>query len=854
MNRTPNTLLRRAREARGWTQRHLAEELGVEKQTIGSWEQGSRSPSLEMRSRLYKVFEMTPEQLGLHPSQELPRQTDLLDSQPHLSSTEVDTINQNMKQRVQAPPVRLTLHPGNNNRQRMLKRVSFLWIAGILEHSLYNSILITLQLREQPDAVENPWRQAVQESNLPPHALPTETRIMQIYDAADGELLILGEPGAGKTTLLLELTRDLLERASANQAHPMPVVFNLSSWTEERQPFTEWLVEELNTKYQVPHNIAQEWVMTNQILPLLDGLDEIAEIYRTACVEAINRYRREHGFVPMVVCSRSVDYFALSARILLRNAVVVQPLTKEQINAYLSNAGEKLDGLQMALQNDALLQDIASTPLMLNILTHISSEGALPGDAFGAQQHLIFEKYVERVLQRRGPIHRYTFQQTTNWLAWLAQQMVQHNQTEFYIERMQPDWLPGGLRQPYHNVIVRLIYGFECLVVAALFALVRGGQVGNLRGVKIGLLGWLGSGPGNSVLGWMAPGFGGGIEGGGSLGIIIALVFALVTLLVGMPSLPILSLKACWHGLLNGGRTGFRSGVIVGVFCMLLFGFGYGIRQGLTYGLSDGLFVGLFVGLPIGLIAGLHYEQNSLQMRHIKSGQKRSFSDRLLDGLSIGLCAGLIFGIIDGLLHVGLDLTVIYASIVGLCGGIAFGFGGGTNLIPGLGREIKPAETVVWSWHHVRRNLAGNMRKGLLIGLVVMISVSMMIGCASSLFYGPGYGLRYGLVYGFIVGFVVGVAGILAGMLNSGWSSDILAEHQQFRPNEGTMRSARNAVFAACLFGPIGGIASGLAGGLAFGLVGRLDGWLILGVGFAITLGIIFALEIRDDTWRDCLD
>ena len=518
MKKTPNKLLRHAREARGWTQRHLAELLDIETQTVGSWERGTRVPSLDVRSRLYHVFEMTPEQLGIPSSQEALPPTDLLDDQSHLSSIEVDGRDQERVQHIQELPVHTTLNQEDKNCQRLLKRVYFSWITGILEHLLYRSIFIMPGLREQPDAVVNPWRQAVQESNLPPHFLPAETRIIHVYDAADGELLILGEPGAGKTTLLLELTRDLLERATSDHTHPMPVVFNLSSWAEQRQPFAEWLVEELNTKYQVPRKLGQGWIMANQILPLLDGLDEVVSTHRTACIEAINLYREEHGFVPMVVCSRSADYLALAAPILLRNAVVVQPLTKEQINEYLSNADEKLEGLQMALQHDTLLQEIASTPLMLNILTLLSSEGALPEDSFGIQQYLIFEKYVERVLQRRGPIHRYTLQQTKNWLAWLAQQMKEHNQAEFYIERIQPDWLPGRLQQSYRNMIVRLIYGFECLVVAALFAWLRGGKVGNMNGVGTGLLGWLGSGSGNRVLGWMAPGFGGGVEGGEALG------------------------------------------------------------------------------------------------------------------------------------------------------------------------------------------------------------------------------------------------------------------------------------------------------------------------------------------------
>ena len=59
-------------------------------------------------------------------------------------------------------------------------------------------------------------------------------------------------------------------------------------------------MEELSSKYQVPRKVAKEWVEAEQVLPLLDGLDEVAPASRTACIETINRYRQEHGFLPLV--------------------------------------------------------------------------------------------------------------------------------------------------------------------------------------------------------------------------------------------------------------------------------------------------------------------------------------------------------------------------------------------------------------------------------------------------------------------------------------------------------------------------------------------------------------------------
>ena len=100
-----------------------------------------------------------------------------------------------------------------------------------------------------------------------------------------------GGSGAGKTTLLLELARDLLDRAAQDAAHPIPVVFHLSSWAVRRRPLADWLVDELAERYYVPRKLAQAWINADQVLPLLDGLDEVAPEHRAACVEAINTFR-----------------------------------------------------------------------------------------------------------------------------------------------------------------------------------------------------------------------------------------------------------------------------------------------------------------------------------------------------------------------------------------------------------------------------------------------------------------------------------------------------------------------------------------------------------------------------------
>src|SRR5437868_5911200 len=154
------------------------------------------------------------------------------------------------------------------NRQRLIAKVRTFWITGFLEQSLHGAALMALGLQNQPDVLVNPWRLVLQQADQSAYKLAAGTRITQVFDEGPGELLILGEPGSGKTTLLLELARDLLNRAERDERHPMPVIFNLSSWASKRQPLDLWLVEELNTKYQVPRKLGKARVDADQILPL----------------------------------------------------------------------------------------------------------------------------------------------------------------------------------------------------------------------------------------------------------------------------------------------------------------------------------------------------------------------------------------------------------------------------------------------------------------------------------------------------------------------------------------------------------------------------------------------------------
>jgi Cdc6-like AAA superfamily ATPase len=215
------------------------------------------------------------------------------------------------------------------NRSRMLDKVEVFWVNDILEKSFHQNVRMDLILRYAPEAILHPLDEIV------PRPISSKdtfsTSIIKIFDEFGGDLLILGAPGSGKTTLLLELTKYLIARARHDNDLGIPVVFNLSTWSENRNSIFNWLIDELNIRYNVPKKICKEWVADNSIIPMLDGLDEVQNEYRESCIEAINLFRRTHGLLPFVVCSREDDYCKLKKKLRLQGAVVVQPLTKEHL-------------------------------------------------------------------------------------------------------------------------------------------------------------------------------------------------------------------------------------------------------------------------------------------------------------------------------------------------------------------------------------------------------------------------------------------------------------------------------------------------------------------------------------------
>jgi hypothetical protein len=628
---------------------------------------------------------------------------------------------------------------GGRDRTRelvLLQKVRQFWIEGVLERSLHHQSLISLGRDARPEAIDHPWEQVLELPDRAGRLVEPGRGIGALFDEVGRSLLVLGEPGAGKTVTMLDLARTLLDRAEADAAQPVPVVLNLSSW-QPRLGLADWICEELSAKYQVPRRLGQRWLEEDRLLPLLDGLDEVAGAQRAGCVTAINAFLEEYGPPGLAVSSRVEDYTALPSRLRLYAAIALRPLTPGQVVEHLDRLGPSVAGLATAMAANPALLELAQSPLMLDVMTVAyadrpddSLSGLIRADG-PAQQGQLFDSYVERMFQRRRAAAPYTREQTTTWLSALARAMARRAQTVFLIEQLQPSWLPTGAQRWQYTFLTRIVAG-----------MLLGGLIGLSAGITASLLQAFRTGPDGAV----------------ALGPMLRIFFGTGTMLGVVPStlsgLAFGAGSGLFLALLDGRRIAAGTpvlaertpgrlllrGVVVTLGCA---GFG-GAMVALGWGMREGIEVGLLFGLLFGVVWGtrehgarpeddIHpVEALSWSGRRARSGVVAGF----LLGVSVGSAVAALFALLgrgsrESLLEiaaVGLVWGVAYAAIGAFFGGLVTDVvRGKTGLNQGIALSLRNAATM-----------------GLRFGLIAAVAQGVVTWLIEDAFAGLAVGIMLG--------------------------------------------------------------------------------------------------------------
>ncbi|MCP4362761.1 MAG: NACHT domain-containing protein [Chloroflexi bacterium] len=363
----------------------------------------------------------------------------------------------------QFPP----LSPHRRKQQILLQKVEHFWVQGVLETAVHDAVLLDLGRERCDTVVAHPWQEII---NTPTAAAPLT--ILDTFIDTDRALLILGTPGSGKTTTLITLAHDLIGRAQADETQPIPVILNLASWAENREPLDKWIVAELTAKYQIPRNTGRHWLEQDELVLLLDGLDEVARPHHDDCLTAINQFRETHGLIGLVVCSRVEDYETAEGQLKLGGAVLLRPLTPAQIETYLTAAGISQEEVHDLITQDTILQEMTQSALMLRVMSEVyvdeTAVTPIPATDIATRRRQIFDAYINQMFTRRGTL-MHPPAQTKMWLAWLARKMDQHNQVLFLLEQIQPSWLPTRRQQRLFILTSRLVDGLSMGVVIWMF-------------------------------------------------------------------------------------------------------------------------------------------------------------------------------------------------------------------------------------------------------------------------------------------------------------------------------------------------------------------------------------------------
>ncbi len=354
---------------------------------------------------------------------------------------------------------------------RLTTKVNRIWIEGKLDVDVPIKPPMELNKELVPKAVQTRFG-----GSPGSRLVPAGKTIAAVFDENERSLLILGDPGFGKTTSLLALAQYLIRRHNQDQTQPIPVVLYLSSWARSRLSIEDWAAREVLEKYKISDRMFRQWLTSGRIVLMLDGLNEVPETQRPACIEAVNNFLKQQisrtEFGGAAVCCRYDEYRQIPNRLDLQGAIRLQPLTEPQIREYLNKFGPVMHQLQAFLDEHPRLLEDARTPLMLGMMSVAyrldpsrfsdvaSATAREPAGPPDARQQILVDAYINRVFDGAGPPPAPYSRGTVNaGLVWLARRLKTHHQSILMIESIQPDWLRNRWEQVLNAAVYALALG-----------------------------------------------------------------------------------------------------------------------------------------------------------------------------------------------------------------------------------------------------------------------------------------------------------------------------------------------------------------------------------------------------------
>ncbi|MGW6928454.1 NACHT domain-containing protein [Lentzea sp. NPDC054927] len=288
--------------------------------------------------------------------------------------------------------------------------------------------------------------------------------ISEVFErVSTGRAVLIGASGSGKTVLAMRLTLALLEKRPKDASGGgVPVLFHMATWDPAECSLRRWMESELRRNYAhlnltspQGESLAARLLRTGQIVPVLDGMDEVAESARIDAVRAINAYLRPAQRI-FVTC-RYKEYLDVIARgdVITGAAVLrVDALKLDESIRYLkltsrseAESQSKWTDLNTELRQVSppmiveALKIVLSSPLMLSLMRVVYSESDRnPGELLQqppkyrsvtecvrAIEESLLDLYIPAVISTAsfagGNDHRQTLPSNSHYFTYLAKHL-----------------------------------------------------------------------------------------------------------------------------------------------------------------------------------------------------------------------------------------------------------------------------------------------------------------------------------------------------------------------------------------------------------------------------------------------
>jgi Cdc6-like AAA superfamily ATPase len=284
-------------------------------------------------------------------------------------------------------------------------------------------------------------------------------------------VIILGDGGTGKTTLI----HDFISRTDSNSVEKdVPVFLSLSKWSGGN--FEEWIAFEIGEHYGIKSRIAEKLIKEGEILPCLDGLDEVPYLQRPALVYQIQEYAKSSS---VIFSCRQIEFQSLPNEFKMEFAICeLLPLALDTMKTCL---GEFFN--DVATQK-LVNQEFIKTPLLLNVVATISSELSeeekmriIKEENKANLSVIIWSKFDQVMFNKKlnGQSSDCIYNLDLNkqkklrfWMVWLAKNANERT-SEFFIEQLQPSWINDSNGQILYLLISRILTAILLSLSVGLF-------------------------------------------------------------------------------------------------------------------------------------------------------------------------------------------------------------------------------------------------------------------------------------------------------------------------------------------------------------------------------------------------